>query len=312
VAYGHFLAAPRVRWFHQGARLGVMLARATAQAELRLCGLAALFETAQDGVVTPQLACEALQRVLPALKDAQRRELASLLFGDAPTSLSAVLHQLALLADPPILGEPWMQPALQRLARLIEEHYGPPPLHCALIRFFRAKDRDKSELLTADEFVKGFQSIGAPTASGDAEVPLLHSGRLYKLFSVIDNNNTGTVSFLELLVALDDRPPRRPNLSDVPALEGEVPAMLLVHKNAVLRMCRALDREDRGKISVGNFAELVEALAKVLGRPLPGVARDRLEMELRQGEDVAYAEALGSACFEVSADGGPWRLHRQA
>merc|ERR1719188_278643 len=98
--------------------------------------------------------------------------------------------------------------------------------------------------------------IGAPTASGDAEVPLLHSGRLYKLFSVIDDNNTGTVSFLELLVAFDDRPEKRPTLTDIQALEGEVPAMLLVHKNAVLRLCRALDPEDRGRLPAEHFAEL--------------------------------------------------------
>jgi len=251
---------------------------------------------------------------MPSLQESQRKEVARALFGEEPTSLSAVLHKLAHFAAPPELSEAWMAPALKRLALLIEKHHGPPPLHKALIRFFLANDRNRNELLSADEFVRGFQSIGAPTAGGDAEVPLLHSGRLYKLFSAIDSNSTGTVSFLELLIALPDREGRHaPALSEAAALEGEVPAMLLVHKSAVLRLCRALDPKDTGVISAAHFLELIECLAKVLDRPLTGAARQRLREELPGGEEgVPYAKALGAASFEVSAHGGPWRLQRQA
>lgn len=307
VAYGEFLATPRVRWFHQGAAQVVSLARATAQAELQLCGLAALFESAYDGVVTPELAREALRRLLPSLRDFQRRELASALFGDAPTELSSVLHQLALFAEPPRLSEPWMKPALRRLAALVEKYHGPPPMHLALMRFFRLNDRDRSDLLTPDEFVRGFESIGVRAASGDGEVPLLDTGRLYRLFSVIDDNHTGTISFIELLLALDERV-GRPPLPEFPALEGEVPAMLLLHKDVLLRLCKALDPNEEGRVSVENFAELVAALAEVVGRPLTRAARVCLMEELQRGEDLAYADALGSCSFEVSAEGGPWCL----
>lgn len=309
VAYGDFLTAPRVRWYYQGISPVAAVARATAQAELRLGGLSALFDGEnQDGMVMPDEAAEALGHLLPTLRAAQRSQLAAAWFGKAPVELSALLHQVALFADPPTLSEPWMRPALKRLAELIEQHYGPPPLHGALLRFFRSSDRDRSDLLTADEFVRGLLKIGAPTASGDGEVPVLHSGRLYKLFSVVDNNHTGTVSFLELLLALDHHEPR-PVLPDFPALEGQVPALLLVHKNAVMRLCQALDPQDAGFISVANFSELVDALAQVVNRPLTSSARSGLEDELRFGlEELAYHEALAGPSFEVVAVGAPWKL----
>jgi len=303
VAYGEFLATPRVRWFHLGAAQVVTVARATAQAELQLSGLAALFDSLQDGVVTPQLARKALRQLLPSLREHQRQQLAASLFGSEPAKLSAVLHRLALFADPPRLEEPWMQPALRRLAALIEKHHGPPPPHCALIRFFRSVDCENTGLVRADEFVKGLQDLGAYRASGDAQVPLLHSGRLYKLFEVIDGNRTGTISFLELLLAMDERSDR-PELPEFGALEGAVPALLLVHKVAVLRICTAMDVLGQGRISGENFSEVVAALLEVVGRPLAGAGRRGLEEEL-QGEDLPYAEVLAS--FEVSAEGGPWR-----
>lgn len=277
--------------------------RCQAKAELQLSGLAALFDSLHDGIVTPQVAREALRRLLPSLRDRQRRQLAAALFGDEPMELSGVLHQLVLFAEPPNLREPWMARALRRLAALVEKHHGPPPLHRALLRFFRHIDADGSDLVKPDAFVKGFQGVGALTASGDEQVPLLHTGRLYQLFEVIDANQTGTVSFLELLLALDDRP-ARPVLPEFPALEGAVPAMLLAHKVALLRLCKALDPLEQGRISVDNFIELIATLADVLNRPLPTAIRAALDDELR-GEDLAYEEVLGS--FEVCAEGGPWR-----
>eukprot|EP00913_Durusdinium_trenchii_P034808 g32560.t1 len=112
VTYSEFLAAPSVRWFHQGAAQLVTVARATAQAELRLSGLAALFDS-PNGMVTPQLAHEALGQLLPSLRKRQRRQLAASLFGEETTQLSAVLHQLALFADPPQFPEPWMKRGAQ-------------------------------------------------------------------------------------------------------------------------------------------------------------------------------------------------------
>mmetsp|Transcript_103336 Transcript_103336/g.267256 ORF Transcript_103336/g.267256 Transcript_103336/m.267256 type:complete len:851 (+) Transcript_103336:57-2609(+) len=306
VAYGEFLASPRVQWFHFGAAQVEAVAQAAAQAEIQLCGLAALFAHRHpNDVVTPELARNALKSLLPSLRERQTQQLATALFGNAPTDLSSVLHTLALFADPPELKEAWMQPALERLASLIKQHHGPEPLHNAVERFFKAVDRDRSDLLTPDEFVKGFQSIGAYNNSGDSEVPLLHTGRLCKLFAAIDKNQSGTISFLELLLALDERPATRPKLPSFPAMEGEVPALLMVHKVALLRICRALDPGDNGRVSVDNFVEVVAALAEVIGRPLSFAARAALEEEL-DGEDVAYMDALQS--FHVYADSWPWHL----
>lgn len=306
VAYSEFLSTPRVRWFHLGAAQVVTVARATAKAELRLSGLAALFDSLDDGRVTPELAREAIRQLLPSLREQQRHQLAVSLFGEEPTSLSAVLHQFALFADPPALTEQWMEPALQRLAALVEKHHGPPPLHCALIRYFKHLVPDGSDLLHPEDFVKGFHNLGAYHCSGDAEVPLLHTGRLYKLFEVIDTNSTGTVSFLELLLAMGERTDR-PELPEFPAIEGRVPATLLVHKASLLRVCRALDPMDVGRISVHSFIDLVAALCTVIGKPLSGVERATIEQELidDSGEDLAYEGLLG--CFEVSAEGGPWQ-----
>jgi len=282
------------------------VARATAQAELHLSGLAALFDgDLTNSVVMPQEARRALRQLLPTLRESQRHQLASALFGDEPTSLSAVLHQLTLFADPPALDQAWMAPALRRLAALVEKRHG-SPLHCALIRFFKLMDESKDSLLDPDEFVRGFQEVGAYDASGDDEVPLLDASRLIELFKVIDANGTGTVSFLELLLALGDRP-GRPDLPEFPALEGAVPALLFVHKVALLRICRALDPSGQGRISVENFLELVSALASVVGRPLSEATREVLVEELR-GEDLAYVDALAS--FEVFADGEYWQCHQ--
>lgn len=302
VRYGEFLTVPSVRWFHLGTAQVVTVARATAQAELRLSGLAALFDsTPDDDIVTPHVAREALRRLLPTLRDSQRRKLAECLFGDEPTELSGVLHQLALFADPPRL-EPWMQHALRRLAELVLERHGPAPLHRALIRFFREIDFDGSDLVKPEDFVRGLQSLGAYDNSGDGEVPRLHTGRLYQLFEVIDGNRTGTVSFLEMLLAMDERHVR-PVLPEFPGLEGMVPAVLLVHKVTLLRLCKALDPLEHGRVSAENFMALLAALADVLERPLASAVRRALEDELK-GEDLAYAEVLGS--FEVRAEGGPW------
>lgn len=303
VSYGDFLATPRVCWFHLGVAQVVAIARATLQAELHLSGLAALFDSLHNGSVQPRVAKQALRVLLPSLRKHQIKQLGTALFGDEPTTLSTVLHQLALFADPPTLDEPWMQPALRRLAALIEKYHGGPPLHCALIRFFQYANSDKNDLLSPTEFVGAFQSLGVYGASGDGEVPLLHRGRLHRLFQVIDNNNSGTVSFLELLLALDERP-SKPELPVFPALEGGVPALLLVHKVAVLRICHALDPLGQGRISVDNFVELIAALAQVSGQPLTQPALTALKAEL-DGEDLSYEEVLRS--FEVSAEGGPWQ-----
>mmetsp|Transcript_57664 Transcript_57664/g.122674 ORF Transcript_57664/g.122674 Transcript_57664/m.122674 type:complete len:925 (-) Transcript_57664:394-3168(-) len=316
VPYGQFLAAPTVRWFHHGTASLCELARATAQAELRIGGLAQLFDSALNGVVTPTAAMASLKRLIPSLQDDQSRDLAKALFGDAasePASLSLVLDKLADFAEPPELSEAWMSIALKRLAKLVEKSYGPGPLHAALVKFFVTHDTSKSELLTADEFVKGFQHVGASSVSGDAEVPLLHSGRLYKLFEAIDGNGTGTVSFLELLIALHNRPGRTDlRQSAEVSLEGEVAAMLLVHKNAVIRLCRALDPEDTGLVSTANFMELVDALAKVLRRPLSRHAWARFEKELGATTGVPYLKALEVASFEVIAEDWPWSLRSEA
>mmetsp|Transcript_87344 Transcript_87344/g.252182 ORF Transcript_87344/g.252182 Transcript_87344/m.252182 type:complete len:439 (+) Transcript_87344:178-1494(+) len=309
VVYGEFLSAPRVRWFYQGASPVASVARATAQAELRLAGLSELFDNEkEDGIVMPGEAVEALGHLMPTLRAEQRTQLAAAWFGEEPRELSSLLHQVALFAEPPVLGESWMRPSLDRLANRIEQHYGPPPLHAALMRFFRSSDRDRTDLLTAEEFVRGVVQMGAPSATESAEVSELPPGRLYQLFSVIDTNNTGTVSFLELLVALDRRDPR-PAIPEFPALEGEVPALLLVHKNAVMKVCRALDTQDAGVISVANFSELVDALAQVVEKPLSSSARSRLEDELRVGqEELAYNEALAGPSFEVVAVGSAWKF----
>lgn len=50
--------------------------------------------------------------------------------------------------------------------------------------------------------------MGTYDCSGD-EVPLLHAGRLYQIFEAIDGNGSGTISFLELLLAMDERSDRR-------------------------------------------------------------------------------------------------------
>ncbi|CAE8706305.1 unnamed protein product, partial [Polarella glacialis] len=303
VAYGEFLSTPSVRWFHHGAAAVVTMARASAQAELRLSGLVALFDST-SGLVTPELAREALGQLLPSLRERERHQLATALFGEENSKLSDVLHQLALFADPPDLTEPWMEPALRRLSTLVEKHHGPPPLHSALIRFFRAVAVDGSDLIQPEEFVKGFQNLGAYHCSGDHEVPLLHTGRLYKLFEVIDGNGSGTVSFLELLLAMDNRADR-PELPELPALEGALPALLLVHKAALLRMCRDMDPADAGRISVSNFMGLVTALGDVLGRPFAHCERSAIEEELEGSEDLAYSELLGG--FQVHAEGGPFK-----
>ena len=52
-------------------------------------------------------------------RERQRRQLASSLFGHETTQLSAVLHQLALFADPPQFPEPWMKTALKRIGQLV-------------------------------------------------------------------------------------------------------------------------------------------------------------------------------------------------
>lgn len=300
VAYGEFLAAPNVRWFHQGVAQMVTLARASAQAELRLSGLAALFDS-PNGLVTPQLAREAIGQLLPSLRERQRRQLSASLFGEETTELSAVLHQLALFADPPQFPEPWMKTALSRIGELILKKHG-PPLHSALIQFFKATAQDGSDLLGPKDFVEGLQQMGTYDCSGDVEVPLLHAGRLYQIFEAIDSNCSGTISFLELLLAMDERSDR-PELPEFPALEGSLCATLLVHKAALLRVCRALDPLDSGRISVKNFVELVSLLYQVLERPLAEAHRLAMQEEL-SGEDLAYAELLRG--FEVRAEGGPW------
>eukprot|EP00931_Biecheleriopsis_adriatica_P124617 TRINITY_DN9976_c0_g2_i2.p1 TRINITY_DN9976_c0_g2~~TRINITY_DN9976_c0_g2_i2.p1 ORF type:complete len:863 (-),score=202.36 TRINITY_DN9976_c0_g2_i2:15-2570(-) len=300
VSYGEFLAAPSVRWFHLGAAQVVTVARATAQAELRLSGLAALFDS-PNGQVTPSLAREALGQLLPSLRERQRHQLATSLFGEETNQLSAVLHQLALFADPPKL-EPWMQGALRRILSLVLVNYGPPPIHSALIRFFKDVAQKGSDLIGPKEFVAGIQNLGSleSVRTDDGEqVPYLHTGRLYKLFEAIDGNGSGTVSFLELLLAMDERT-ARPELPEFPALEGTVPAMLLVHKAAMLKLCRSMDPMDTGRISAGNFVELVIALFNVLGRPLAACQRVAISEEL-SGEDLAYSELLSS--FEVRAEG---------
>lgn len=303
VPYRHLLSSPKVRWFHMGSSDVVSLARATVQAELKLSTLAALFDKPEGGLVTPILAREALRLLLPSMQDHQRHQLATVLFGDQAVELSAVLHQLMLFADPPTLTEAWMRPALQCLANLVEEYHGPAPLHCALIRFFKSIDRDGTDLLRPSEFVHGFRQLGAYDASGEDQVPRLHSGRLQRLFEVIDKNSTGTISFLELLLALDERT-ERPQLPEFRALEGWVPALLFVNKGAVLNNCHALDPLDKGCISTKNFLELVATLAQVAGRPLSNTVRTALATELKE-EEIAYAEVLHS--FEVSVGDGPWQ-----
>ncbi|OLP81528.1 hypothetical protein AK812_SmicGene37923 [Symbiodinium microadriaticum] len=115
----------------------------------------------------------------------------------------------------------------------------------------------------------------------------------------IDGNQSGTVSFLELLLAMDERS-ERPELPKFPALTGVVPATLMVHQAALLRVCRALDPLDTGRLSVKNFVELVAALFQALGRPLASAERRAIDEELK-GEDLAYPELLRS--FEVHIDG---------
>lgn len=293
VTYSEFLAAPSVRWFHQGAAQLVTVARATAQAELRLSGLAALFDS-PNGMVTPQLAHEALGQLLPSLRKRQRRQLAASLFGEETTQLSAVLHQLALFADPPQFPEPWMKTALGRIGDLILQRHG-PPLHSALIQFFKATAQDGSDLVGPKDFVEGLQQMGTYDCSGDLEVPLLHAGRLYQIFEAIDGNCSGTISFLELLLAMDERS-ARPELPEFPALEGSLCATLLVHKAALMRVCRTLDPMDSGRISVKNFVELVSLLYQVLERPLAEAHRQAMQEEL-SGEDLAYPELLRA--FEI-------------
>eukprot|EP00434_Breviolum_minutum_P028399 symbB.v1.2.025123.t1/scaffold2419.1/size79635/5 len=95
----------------------------------------------------------------------------------------------------------------------------------------------------------------------------------------------------------------RPELPEFPALEGSLCATLLVHKAALLRVCRALDPLDSGRISVNNFVELVSLLYQVLQRPLAEAHRSAMQEEL-SGEDLAYSELLRG--FEVRAEGGPW------
>jgi len=300
IVYSEFLAAPTVRWYHLGAAQLVTVARASAQAELRLSGLAALFDS-PNGMVTPQLARDALGQLLPSLREGQRRQLSTSLFGEETTELSAVLHQLALFADPPQFPEPWMKTALGRIGELILHKHG-PPLHSALIQFFKATAQDGSDLLGPKDFVEGLQQMGTYDCSGDVEVPLLHAGRLYQIFEAIDGNCSGTISFLELLLAMDERS-ARPELPEFPALEGSLCATLLVHKAALLRVCRALDPLDSGRISVNNFVELVSLLYQVLQRPLAEAHRSAMQEEL-SGEDLAYSELLRG--FEVRAEGGPW------
>lgn len=307
VEYGSLLASPRVRWFHLGPLQVIELARATLDADLSLSGLTALFDTLHDGIVTPPVAREALRRMLPSLPDAQRHQLASALFGDEPSELGAVLHQLVRFAGPVSFPEPWMKPALRRIAGLIEKEYG-PPLHQALMRFFRHIDQNQDEFAQMAELIAGWRWLGAEEVSGDDEVPLLDTARLIQIVEVIKGNRdyNDTVSYLEMLHAMDEGlDDERPVLPETPALEGAVPALLFVHKAAVLRGCRALDLGDTGRISAANFVELTATLASVTGSPLSGAARATLEKELK-GQVLHYADSLHS--FEVYADGGPWQL----
>lgn len=302
VAYGVFLATPQVRWFHLGPSQVMDVVRAMQKADLPLHSFAALFEVQPDEKVTPRLEKEALRLLLPQLREGQLQQLATALFGEEPTSLGDVLHQLSTFGDPLVLPETWMQPALQRLGQLVEKQYGPPPLHTALLRFFRSTVRKGNDVLRPDEFVQGFQKLGAYHASGDAQVPLLHTGRLYKLFEVVDSNKTGAVSIMELLMAMDKQT-ARPKLPERTALGGAVPAMILTHKASLLKMCHVLDTLEMGRISVDNFLELLRILSQALGRPLPSAVHEALEQELGS-EDLTYADVLGS--FEVTANGGPW------
>jgi len=296
VAYGEFLAVPQVRWFNKGSATQVIaMAQATAEAELQLGGL-----------ITPQLARRALQRLLPSLREEQLVGLTQALFGNDPVELSTALHQLALFADKPRFSEPWMQPALQRLAVLVQKSYGPPPLHAALMRFFRRLDSNRNDLVSQDEFVAGIQKL-LQMQQGQLILQQQHQsfspGQLMRLFDAVDGNRTGTICFLELLLAMDERT-QRPVLPEFPALEGAVPSMLYVHKAAVLQACRTMDTLETGCITVPDFLALVEALAEVVGRPLTAASRAALAKVLGGNEDLAYMEALGT--FEVSACGEAW------
>eukprot|EP00439_Symbiodinium_sp_Y106_P038259 s407_g4.t1 len=128
--------------------------------------------------------------------------------------------------------------------------------------------------------------------------------------SAIDSNQSGTVSFLELLLAMDERS-ERPELPKFPALTGVVPATLMVHKAALLRVCRALDPLDTGRLSVKNFVELVAALFQALGRPLAAAERRAIDEELK-GEDLAYPELLRSFEAHIDGDLGSRRMNAES
>lgn len=290
--YFELLRAARVRWCLHGPADIEALAKAAADAEIKFSALAAIFDVRvrSGGVVTPHLARAALRQLLPSLRDRQYHQLANALFGGEPLPLSAALHQLALFAAPPQLQELWMQPALRRLAACIQLQFGPPPLHAALLRFFTELAGDRQDVVEKDEFVAGMTGLEPSEEKSPESGDFPSIDELRRLFDAIDSNRTGTVSFLELLLAMDERQ-RRPELPQFPALEGALPAMLFAHQDAVLRGCRVFDHTDGGFVSADEFLEVAIALADVIGRPLGGPARAAFEEELRGG-DLCYAEVM--------------------
>lgn len=294
VLYGEFLSGPRVRWRHDGAGQVTTLATAALTSELTLSGLVSLFDSLGDGLVSPREAREAVRRLMPSLRDKERARLVNELFGNKPKELSAALYRLALWAEQPVLTEDWMRGALQQLRAYIERTHG-EPFHVGFLRWFQAINGPKrDELVAGDRLVRVWRDTGCLEVAVGRD-------KLSHLVSLIDQNGSGRVSYLELLRALDETQPKP--LPRALGLEGTLPALLFAHKAAVLQACHSLDPLDTGRVSAHNFLELCDALGSVAERPVKPATRAAFQEELG-GRDLSYVEALGS--FEVYTETGPW------
>eukprot|EP00929_Paragymnodinium_shiwhaense_P073647 TRINITY_DN37601_c0_g3_i1.p1 TRINITY_DN37601_c0_g3~~TRINITY_DN37601_c0_g3_i1.p1 ORF type:complete len:907 (+),score=183.50 TRINITY_DN37601_c0_g3_i1:44-2764(+) len=274
VRYEEVLLTPQVRWFFHFATLTRLqrIAEVSSILELSYGELATLFDTLNTGDVSPKEAASAMGKLMPSLREGERKELAEALFGKSSVTLATVLHQIAAFHDPLEKAdgfESWMRKELDSLGGLIGAAYGAPPLHEALVRFFQAMDAEDSVgILSYDQLVDGFLKLKAD-AGVDAAQPSRE--QLVRMASVMDTNGGRTVSCMELLRAFASRygtSQQLPGLPVTPQVVGDLAAFLFVHKEAILSGCRYLDTDGRRTLSSKAFELVVLTLFRITGRDL--------------------------------------------
>merc|ERR1712217_694837 len=150
-------------------------------------------DSAETGCVRPEVVRQALKGLLPGLHDKKVELLALAIFGDEASSLSEILNQLALFVPPPRLTESWMQPAIQQLAALIEQQFEGHPRHQAILNFFMSAVKNKSGLMSVEQFIQEFSVFSSEDSkrTGQDPVALLGRARMERLFGMLDWNHTG-------------------------------------------------------------------------------------------------------------------------